>query len=77
MQKVNSDQPSTFKICDTYDTVVDGDYVSDVNNILNKKPILRVMVKQIFKDSNEYMKLLKDKGKNYLESNAVVYPDGL
>ena len=74
MSKVNSDQPSTSKVCDPLDHVVAEDYVSDEDDISNEKPITSVVVEQVFEESKEYKKVLKDKGKHYLESHSVVYP---
>lgn len=48
--------------------------MSDADDVSNEKPIPRVVVDQVFKDSKEYMKVLKDKGSHFLEPNAVVYP---
>lgn len=67
MENVNNGKPSTSKVCNPLDRVVVEDYVS------NEDDVSRVIVEQVYEESKEYTKMLKDKGQQYMESNSVVY----
>ena len=43
MSKVNSDQPSTSKVCDPSDHIVVEDYVSNEDDVSNESPIPRLV----------------------------------
>lgn len=59
---------------DYQDSVVVKDYVSDDDEVSIEKQIPRIFEDQIFEDSKDFTKVLKEKGIQFLEQNDVLYP---
>lgn len=74
MEKVNTDQPSTSKV-HKYDHVVVEDYKtdSDEDDVLIATTIPRFVAEQVYEETKQFKKVMKEKGPHYLQSNLVVY----
>ncbi|XP_052622499.1 uncharacterized protein LOC128127833 [Lactuca sativa] len=83
--KIDTDQPSTSKVCDMefveiHDSQIDysDNEEESTNSKTNKSSkeveIPRVVVDQVYMDSQEFEQILSEEGAHYLETNIVVYP---
>ena len=83
--KIETDKPSTSKVCDMEYVEIHESQTDDSDNEKENskaKPIQktkgieipRVVVDQVYLDTQEFEKILSEKGAHYLESNTVVYP---
>ena len=72
--KVNTTLPSTLKIHDLDHVIVeDSQTVND--DAPKEKTIFRVVVDQVYGETEKFDSVMKEKGPHYLESNSIVYPN--
>lgn len=76
--KNNTDEPSTSKVHDRDRVIVEDSLTdSDDDNEVDSSDIIisRVVVEQVYEETDKFNKVMKETCPHYLESNFVVYPN--